>query len=164
MNHRSATGCDTGRDTPSTRDGKQGAVRANLVLGAGVIGSVYAAKLLQAGHEVVLLARGRRLADLRAYGLILEEATSRQRTVLPVTAVGVLDPDDQYDLVLVQVRSEQLASAFPVLTGMRDGSHVLFFGNTGGRHAAARRGLSDRALCGFPRPGASGTGQSSDTC
>ena len=34
-----------------------------LVLGAGVIGSVYAAKLLQAGHEVVLLARGHRLAD-----------------------------------------------------------------------------------------------------
>jgi hypothetical protein len=46
-----------------------------LVLGAGVIGSVYAATLLQAGHEVVLPARGRRLAGLRAYGVILEEAT-----------------------------------------------------------------------------------------
>ena len=34
-----------------------------LVLGAGVIGSVYAGKLLEAGHEVVLLARGSRLAD-----------------------------------------------------------------------------------------------------
>lgn len=31
-----------------------------LVLGAGVIGSVYASKLLAAGHDVVLLARGRR--------------------------------------------------------------------------------------------------------
>jgi Ketopantoate reductase PanE/ApbA len=30
-----------------------------LVLGAGVIGSVYAGKLEQKGHEVVLLARGR---------------------------------------------------------------------------------------------------------
>ena len=29
-----------------------------LVLGAGVIGSVYAARLLQAGHHVMLLARG----------------------------------------------------------------------------------------------------------
>ena len=42
-----------------------------LVLGAGVIGSVYAGKLLQAGHEVVLLARGRRLADLQSHGLLL---------------------------------------------------------------------------------------------
>ena len=37
-----------------------------LVLGAGVIGSVYASELLRAGHEVVVFARGRRLADLRA--------------------------------------------------------------------------------------------------
>jgi len=41
-----------------------------LVLGAGVIGSVYAGKLLQAGHEVVLLARGPRLSDLRNNGLV----------------------------------------------------------------------------------------------
>jgi ketopantoate reductase len=44
-----------------------------LVFGAGVIGSVYAGKLLQAGHHVVLLARGRRLRDLRARGLVLEK-------------------------------------------------------------------------------------------
>ncbi len=41
-----------------------------LVLGAGVTGSVYAGKLLQAGHEVVLLARGPRLSDLRNNGLV----------------------------------------------------------------------------------------------
>jgi 2-dehydropantoate 2-reductase len=45
-----------------------------LVLGAGVIGSVYAGRLLQAGHKVVLMARGIRLADLHAYGLILQDA------------------------------------------------------------------------------------------
>lgn len=42
-----------------------------LVFGAGVIGSVYAVKLLQAGHEVVMLARGRRLSDLLTHGLVL---------------------------------------------------------------------------------------------
>ena len=51
-----------------------------LVLGAGVIGSVYAARLLRAGHHVVMLARGQRLADLRAHGLVLEDAQSNHRT------------------------------------------------------------------------------------
>jgi 2-dehydropantoate 2-reductase len=39
-----------------------------FVVGAGVIGSVYAGKLLEAGREVALLARGRRLSDLQAHG------------------------------------------------------------------------------------------------
>ena len=59
-----------------------------LVLGAGVIGSVYAGKLLQAGHEVVLLARGPRLVDLQTHGLILEDAQSGDRSVLPVPSVS----------------------------------------------------------------------------
>jgi len=124
-----------------------------LVLGAGVIGSVYASKLLAAGHEVVLLARGRRLADLQASGLVMEEAESGQRTALPVTAVDVLDADDRHDLVLVPVRSEQLASTLPVLSTMRDGSDVLFFGNTAGRQAQLVEALNGRALFGFPAAG-----------
>jgi 2-dehydropantoate 2-reductase len=51
-----------------------------LVLGAGVVGSAYAGRLLQAGHHVVMLARGQRLADLRAHGLVLEDAQSNHRT------------------------------------------------------------------------------------
>jgi 2-dehydropantoate 2-reductase len=47
-----------------------------LVIGAGVIGSIYAGKLLQAGHEVVLFARGSRLSELQAHGLVLEDAES----------------------------------------------------------------------------------------
>jgi len=124
-----------------------------LVLGAGVIGSVYASKLLEAGHDVVLFARGRRLADLQSSGLVLEEAQTGQRTTLQVTAVNALDADDRYDLVLVPVRSEQLASTLPVLSSMRDGSHVLFFGNTAGRQPQLVGALGGRALFGFPAAG-----------
>jgi len=124
-----------------------------LVLGAGVIGSVYAGKLLEAGHEVVLLARGRRLLDLQTHGLILEEAKSAHRTVLPVPSVSEPAADERYDLVLVPVRSEQLASTLPVLAGMRDGSDVLFFGNTAGRQAELTAALGERALFGFPAAG-----------
>ena len=124
-----------------------------LVFGAGVIGSVYAVKLLQAGHEVVMLARGRRLADLRTHGLVLEEADSGTRTVLAVQSVGEPAPDDRYELVLVPVRSEQLASTLPVLTAMNDGSDVLFFGNTAGHQAELLACLGERALFGFPAAG-----------
>ena len=124
-----------------------------LVLGAGVIGSVYAGKLLEAGHEVVLLARGSRLADLQSHGLLLEDAQSGNRTAQSVVVTNELASDDRFDLVLVPVRSEQLASTLTVLTAMTDGSDVLFFGNTGNRAAELAAALGERALFGFPAAG-----------
>ena len=47
-----------------------------LVYGAGVIGTLYAARLRQGGHLVTLLARNQRLADIRRYGLALEDIVS----------------------------------------------------------------------------------------
>jgi hypothetical protein len=44
-----------------------------LFFGAGVLGSVYAARLHEAGVDVTVLARGRRLADIREHGIVLEE-------------------------------------------------------------------------------------------
>ena len=49
------------------------------MLGAGVIGSVYAGRLLQAGHDVVILARGPRLVELQTLGLILQDTQSGNR-------------------------------------------------------------------------------------
>jgi 2-dehydropantoate 2-reductase len=124
-----------------------------LVFGAGVIGSVYAAGLLQAGHEVVMLARGRRLSDLQTHGLVLEEAQSGNRTVLAVQPVGELAPADRYEVVLVSVRSGQLASTLPLLAAMNDGSDVLFFGNAAGHQAELVASLGERVLFGFPAAG-----------
>jgi len=46
-----------------------GTSRSILVVGAGVIGSTYAAWLSQADQQVTILARGQRLAELRNQGL-----------------------------------------------------------------------------------------------
>jgi 2-dehydropantoate 2-reductase len=125
-----------------------------LVLGSGVIGSVYAGRLLLAGHDVVLLARGRRLSDLQTQGLVLEEATgSVPRIVLPVRCVSEPDESGRFDLVLVAVRGEQVTSTLPVLSAMTDGSDVLFFGNTAGCGSEIVAALGDRALFGFPAVG-----------
>ena len=40
-----------------------------LVYGAGVIGTLYAARLQEGNHRVTVVARGQRLADIRRYGL-----------------------------------------------------------------------------------------------
>ena len=128
------------------------------MLGAGVIGSVYAGKLLQGGHEVVLLARGPRLVGLQTHGLILEDAQSGDRSVLPVSSVSEPVAGGRFDLVLVSVRAEQLESTLPVLTGMTDGSDVLFFGNTASRQAELTAALGERAVFGFPAAGGTRVG------
>jgi 2-dehydropantoate 2-reductase len=124
-----------------------------LVLGAGVIGSVYAGKLLQAGHHVVLLARGTRLTDLWTSGLVLENSESKQRLQVPIPVVDSPRADQRYDLVLVAVRAEQLAGTLPVLLGMNDGSDVLLFGNVAGHGPALIEALGPRAVFGFPAVG-----------
>src|ERR1700739_596334 len=82
-----------------------------LMLGAGVIGSVYAGRLYGAGHEVTLFARGRRLTDLRTSGLILHDARSGHRTTYHLPVLASLDAEQQFDLVLISVRREQFAGA-----------------------------------------------------
>jgi 2-dehydropantoate 2-reductase len=124
-----------------------------LVFGAGVIGSVYGGRLLQAGHRVTVLARGRRLADLTASGLLLRDVQSGHHDVLPVTAVSAPPPGARYDLVLVAVRWEQLTAAVPELAAMHDGSDVLIFGNAAGRVGELVEALGDRAVFGFPAAG-----------
>ena len=149
MRPTGATWCDGRRELDRLRI---------LVLGAGVIGSVYAGKLLEAGHDVVLLARGPRLVDLQTHGLVLEDAESGNRSVLPVPSASEPEADDHFDLVLVPVRAEQLMSTLPLLTGMTDGSHVLFFGNTANRQADLAATLGERALFGFPAAGGTRVG------
>jgi 2-dehydropantoate 2-reductase len=134
-------------------DGRLNEPMRILVLGAGVIGSVYAGKLLQAGHQVVLLARGTRLTDLRTGGLVLEHSESKQRLALPISVVDGPEADQGYDLVLVAVRAEQLAATLPVLMSMNDRSDVLFFGNLAGHGPALIEALGLRAVFGFPAAG-----------
>jgi 2-dehydropantoate 2-reductase len=54
-----------------------------LVYGAGPLGSLFSVRLHQAGHEVYLLARRQRLADLQHYGIVLEDAVTQERTIPP---------------------------------------------------------------------------------
>jgi hypothetical protein len=57
---------------------------------------------------VALLARASRLANLHAHGVILEDLTTKRRTVIPVPIADRLAPDDTYDLVMVRYAESRL--------------------------------------------------------
>jgi 2-dehydropantoate 2-reductase len=100
-----------------------------LIVGAGVIGSFNAARLAEAGKDVTLLARGRRLADLREHGVVLEDFRTGRRTTTQVPLVDGLSPLDAYDLAVVIMRRNQIASILPTLAQNHCIASVLFLGN-----------------------------------
>jgi 2-dehydropantoate 2-reductase len=97
-----------------------------LVYGAGVIGSVYAARLKEAGQNVSLLARGQRAVSLRTHGIQLENASTGKKTTTQVAVVEQLAPTDRYDVVIVTVRLDQLHSILPVLAANHEIPTLLF--------------------------------------
>lgn len=122
-----------------------------LVIGAGNIGSLYAAKLAQSGQEVTVLARGARLEQIRRHGIELEDAVSGERTRTPLRVVNRLDPADEYDVVLVILPKQRIAEVLPVLAANERTPSVMFFGNNAAGPAAMTDALGhDRVLLGFP--------------
>src|ERR1700730_99021 len=125
-----------------------------LVLGAGVIGCVYAAHLQAAGSNVTLLARGQHAADLRASGLVLQDAATGQSTTCHLRIVERLVPEESYDLALVCVRLDQVAAIIPDLAANQHIPTLVFFLNnpTCTRLLVGRLG-SQRVVLGFPGVG-----------
>ena len=126
-----------------------------LVFGAGVLGSLYAARLKESGQDVTLLARGLRAEQLRRYGVVLEDETTgrRSETIMPV--ITELAANDIYDVIFVIVRRDQLSSTLPQLVENRSPSVLFMVNNAGGPAPLVRALGQDRVLLGFP--GAGGT-------
>ena len=79
-----------------------------LIVGAGGIGGYYAARLLHAGHDVVLTARGAHLAALQQQGLTVrygdEVWSFPVKAMDHSTVVARYRPDD-FDVVVVTLKS-----------------------------------------------------------
>ncbi|MBN1286667.1 MAG: ketopantoate reductase family protein [Anaerolineae bacterium] len=122
-----------------------------LVYGAGPLGSVFAARLHDAGHDVSILARGQRLADLREHGIVLHNVVNDQWTTTRANVVEALEPDDAYELVLVIMRKNNALDILPVLAANSHTPNVLFLMNNaaGPGELVAALG-SERVLMGFP--------------
>ncbi len=125
------------------------------MIGAGVLGSVYGAKLQACGHAVAVLARGERLQELREHGIVLVNVDSGEQLVSPVTVIECLEADDRYDLVLVVVRKNQLASVLPIIADNVSPNVLFMVNNPSGPDEMIQALGAERVIIGFP--GAGGT-------
>ncbi|MBU4557090.1 MAG: ketopantoate reductase family protein, partial [Actinobacteria bacterium] len=100
-----------------------------LVYGAGVLGSLYAARLKESGHDVTVLARGKRFDEIESRGIVLEHALKGTRSVTTVAVTRELHPQDAYDLILVVMRRNQVADVLPALAANKKSRLVVFMVN-----------------------------------
>ncbi|MBB5868111.1 2-dehydropantoate 2-reductase [Allocatelliglobosispora scoriae] len=118
-----------------------------LVYGAGVLGSLFAVRLHEAGHDVSLIARGERLAALRRHGVQLAEGGSPAVRQVPVPVVE--HPIGGYDLTAVFVRTHQVDAVLESLAG-GDGDVLFLLNWAGGPEPLGAVIGGERVLLGFP--------------
>ncbi|MGD0687714.1 MAG: 2-dehydropantoate 2-reductase N-terminal domain-containing protein [Streptosporangiaceae bacterium] len=129
-----------------------------LIVGAGVIGTVYGAHLAAAGNSISVLGHGGRTDEVAVRGLSARDVLSGELTSAETAVVP--DASGEYDLVLVAVRRDQLASACGSLAGLAGNPAIVFFGNNPAGRAAIPGDLPGDVFLGFPGVGgvmASGT-------
>ena len=84
-----------------------------LIFGAGVIGSLYGALLAEAGYDVSVYARGRRLKSLTQDGLLYKRKSRIRKA--PVKMLSRLEAEGCFDLIFLTVRENQLLAALEEL-------------------------------------------------
>ena len=124
------------------------------VIGAGVLGSLYAARLAAADQTVTLVARGDRLTQLQQGPILILNEDNDARAAATVEVVANLDPDADYDLALVVVRADQIDALLPDLQANRGVKTFLFLHNRAGGSADLAQAVGpERLLLGFPGAG-----------
>ncbi|RMB58945.1 ketopantoate reductase family protein [Tessaracoccus antarcticus] len=122
-----------------------------LVVGAGVIGAVYAARFAEAGHDVSLLARGARRSAFEADGVTVRAGGRTLHTHPRI--VGAEDAGGAFDLTVVAVRTTQLDAILDLLRA-NDSPTVAFLQHLGPHADRVRRVLgSNRTVFAFPGVG-----------
>ncbi len=125
-----------------------------LVFGAGPLGSLKAARLHEAGHDVSLLARGQRLNELKEHGVVIHEQGADREEVAHVNVVASFEADDDYDLVLVVMGEHQAAEILDTLAENEHVSTFCFMGNNvNGADEMVQALGNERVMLGFPYPG-----------
>ncbi len=124
-----------------------------LIIGAGVLGSLYSAKLMAAGNQVTVLARGKKFQEIRDAGIILSGENGLEPPVHP-RVIDQLDPEEPFDLAMVLVRNNQLDELLPIFQEYSGIQQFLFMVNNcaGSDRLVAAAGI-DRTLLGFPGAG-----------
>ncbi|MEO9147641.1 MAG: 2-dehydropantoate 2-reductase N-terminal domain-containing protein [Ginsengibacter sp.] len=127
-----------------------------LIYGAGVIGSIYAAKLFDAKNDITLLARGKRFESLQQNGVIIREQLTGKKINARIPLAQQLEANDHYDLIIATVRLDQFESVLPVLKNNSASPLIMFMLNNPENIQAIVDDLKPKHVI-FGFPGAGGT-------
>jgi len=120
-----------------------------LIIGAGVNGSICAARLHRAGVNVKVLARGKRYVEVRDQGIIIEDVLKKTRDLTQVPVAAELETKDIYDYILVVVRKNQAPDLLPTLARNGTPNIVFMVNNPSGPEEWIRALGKERVLVGF---------------
>lgn len=128
------------------------AVKQNriLIFGAGVIGSIYAMKFMEAGIDVTMFARSNRFKALKEKGLQYNEKGAVKS--IKVKVIDKLENDDIYDFIFVTVRYDKSKSALLALKDNQSKNIVTMSSNSSG-FSTWLDIVGDRLLPAFPGAG-----------
>lgn len=127
------------------------------VLGVGGVGGYLAHRLMAAGHEVAVLARGAHLEAIRSGGLVLEdEPAGTEEAVRPALATDDPSALGAADLVVIAVKGQDLPPLLPRLRPVMGewGVALPFLNGVEAPGLLAETFGEERALIGTARIGA----------
>lgn len=124
-----------------------------LIYGAGVIGSTFGGRLALAGHQVTLLARNKRLAELQEKGLLLQNAKDKMPVKADIKIISRLEQNDVYDFIVVALRKDQVDSTLPDLAQNKSTNFIFMVNNPSGYSAWIDALGTDRVIPAFPGAG-----------
>lgn len=131
-----------------------------LICGAGPFGSLFAERLKEAGHDVTLMARGERLKQLEAHGVVIEDSKTGERNAVRVPLTESLQPDDIFDLVIVTMRKNHALELLPQLArNERIPVFLFMMNNASGQEELIQKLGRGRVMIGFPLPGGARSGE-----
>ncbi|KGP84642.1 MULTISPECIES: ketopantoate reductase family protein [unclassified Paenibacillus] len=121
-----------------------------LIFGAGVIGSIYAMRFIEAGLDVTMYARSDRFVTLKEKGLQYNEKGTVKS--IKVNVIDTLENDDVYDFIFVTVRYDRSESALLALKDNQSKNIVTMTNNSIGFSSWLDM-VGDRLLPAFPGVG-----------
>ena len=124
-----------------------------LIIGAGVIGSLFAGKMAESGYDITVLARGERYKEIGKNGIILHNRITNKQTKNTVKVVNSLLSNDIYNYILVTVQSTQIDSILDDLSINKSENIIFFINNIEGYAEWIKKVDKNRIMCGFPSAG-----------
>jgi 2-dehydropantoate 2-reductase len=118
-----------------------------LIFGAGVIGSAYAIKFIEAGIDVTMFARSNRFKTLKENGIQYNE--NGMVKSIKVNVIDTLENDDIYDFIFVAVRYDQSESALLAIKDNQSKNIITMINNSVG-FSSWLDIVGDRLLPAFP--------------